>query len=80
MKKNIQVILEYDGTRYDGWQKQGNTENTIQGKLETVDGPGSQWRYTDPGERMPEFTPEGRARISTWMQNCVRMQRKPCII
>ena len=36
MKKNIQVILEYDGTRYDGWQKQGNTENTIQGKLETV--------------------------------------------
>lgn len=36
MKKNIMVVLEYDGTRYDGWQKQGNTENTIQGKLEAV--------------------------------------------
>ncbi len=35
-KKNICFILEYDGSRYDGWQKQGNTDNTIQGKLEQV--------------------------------------------
>ena len=33
---NYKMILEYDGTRYDGWQKQGNTEKTIQGKLERV--------------------------------------------
>ena len=36
MKKNIKMILEYDGSRYDGWQKQGNTEYTIQGKLEAI--------------------------------------------
>ena len=30
------MILQYDGTRYNGWQKQGNTDNTIQGKLETL--------------------------------------------
>lgn len=36
MKRNIKLVLEYDGTRYDGWQKQGNTENTIQGKLEAI--------------------------------------------
>lgn len=36
MKKNIRLVLEYDGTRYDGWQKQGNTDDTIQGKLEAV--------------------------------------------
>lgn len=36
MKKNIKVILEYDGSRYDGWQKQGNTDNTIQGRLEAI--------------------------------------------
>ena len=30
------MILQYDGTRYDGWQKQGNTGNTIQAKLEQV--------------------------------------------
>lgn len=34
--KNYQMILQYDGTRYSGWQKQGNTSNTIQGKLENV--------------------------------------------
>lgn len=36
MKRNIKLVIAYDGTRYNGWQKQGNTENTIQGKLERV--------------------------------------------
>ncbi len=36
MRKNIKITLQYEGTRYDGWQKQGNTDNTIQGKLEAV--------------------------------------------
>ena len=36
MKQNIRLVLEYDGSRYDGWQKQGNTDNTIQGKLEAI--------------------------------------------
>ena len=31
--KNYKMVLAYDGTRYNGWQKQGNTENTIQEKL-----------------------------------------------
>lgn len=30
------MILQYDGTRYQGWQKQTRTDNTIQGKLETL--------------------------------------------
>ena len=34
--QNYKMILAYDGSRYDGWQKQGNTGNTIQGKLETL--------------------------------------------
>lgn len=29
-------VTSYQGTRYNGWQKQGNTDRTIQGKLETV--------------------------------------------
>ena len=36
MIKNILLTIQYDGTRYSGWQKQGNTENTIQGKLESI--------------------------------------------
>lgn len=34
--KNYRIVVEYDGSRYDGWQKQGNTDQTIQGKIETV--------------------------------------------
>ena len=28
--------MAYDGSRYNGWQKQGNTDKTIQGKLEQI--------------------------------------------
>lgn len=34
--RNFKMILQYEGTRYQGWQKQASTENTIQGKLETL--------------------------------------------
>lgn len=36
MKRNIKLLLSYDGTSYNGWQKQGNTDKTIQGKLEEI--------------------------------------------
>ena len=34
--KNYKIILQYDGSRYKGWQTQKNTDMTIQGKLEAV--------------------------------------------
>lgn len=33
---NYKMILQYDGTRYNGWQRQKATDNTIQGKLEAI--------------------------------------------
>lgn len=33
---NYMLTLCYDGTRYKGWQKQGNTDNTIQAKAEDI--------------------------------------------
>lgn len=33
---NYKITLEYDGSRYNGWQRQKNTNNTIQGKLEEI--------------------------------------------
>ena len=30
------MVLQYEGTRYQGWQKQESTDNTIQGKLEAL--------------------------------------------
>lgn len=34
--RNFKMILQYEGTRYQGWQRQESTENTIQGKLERL--------------------------------------------
>ena len=34
--RNIRLDLCYDGTRYNGWQRQTAHDNTIQGKLETA--------------------------------------------
>lgn len=34
--RNIKIIVQYDGTRYSGWQSQEHDENTIQGKLTAV--------------------------------------------
>lgn len=34
--RNFRLTLCYEGTRYRGWQKQGNTDNTVQQKLETA--------------------------------------------
>jgi len=33
---NYKMILQYEGTRYQGWQRQDTTNNTIQGKLEDI--------------------------------------------
>lgn len=34
--KNYRLVLSYEGTRYRGWQRQGNTAGSIQEKLETL--------------------------------------------
>ena len=34
--KNYRLIIQYDGTRYNGWQTQKTTQNTIQEKIEMV--------------------------------------------
>ncbi len=33
---NYKLTIQYDGGRYQGWQRLGNSENTIQGKIENV--------------------------------------------
>lgn len=34
--RNIKMVLQYEGTRYRGWQRQESTNQTIQGKLEAI--------------------------------------------
>ena len=33
-ERNIKLVIAYDGTRFSGWQAQGNTPNTIQALVE----------------------------------------------
>ena len=34
--ENIKFVIQYDGTKYKGWQSQGNADNTIQGRITEV--------------------------------------------
>lgn len=34
--RNIKLVIEYDGSRYQGWQRLKTTDQTVQGKIETV--------------------------------------------
>ena len=34
--KNYKIVVSYDGSKYNGWQKQGNTSNTMQERFEKV--------------------------------------------
>lgn len=34
--KNYKITIQYEGTKYNGWQRQGNTKNTIQERFENV--------------------------------------------
>lgn len=34
--QNYKMTIQYDGTRYSGWQRQTNTDKSIQGKIEEV--------------------------------------------
>lgn len=34
--KNYKILIQYDGTRYKGWQVQNSTDMTIQGKIQSV--------------------------------------------
>ncbi|MBO6015272.1 MAG: tRNA pseudouridine(38-40) synthase TruA [Lachnospiraceae bacterium] len=34
--KNYKFVIQYEGTRYQGWQRQITTDQTIQGKLESI--------------------------------------------
>ena len=34
--RNLKMTIEYDGTRYQGWQKLGDTDKTIQGNIDNI--------------------------------------------
>lgn len=59
---NFRITIQYEGTRYQGWQKQKSTDNTLQGKFETL--------LTRLAEEPVEITASGRtdAGVHAWGQ------------
>ena len=35
-RRNIKLVLEYEGSRYNGWQRQTTIKSTVQGRIEHV--------------------------------------------
>ena len=62
--RNFRLTLCYEGTRYRGWQKQGNTEDTLQGRLEAL--------LSRLLEQNVEIAGSGRtdAGVHAWRQVC----------
>ena len=36
LMNNYKLTIQYDGEHFKGWQRLGNSENTIQGKIENA--------------------------------------------
>ena len=61
---NYKLTIQYEGTRYKGWQEQKHTEATIQGKLQRVlERMTEEEIYRAPAGQMPECMRKVRSHI-----------------
>lgn len=70
--RNIKIVIEYDGTKYKGWQRLGDSDNTIQHKIEAV-------LSKMAGENI-EITASGRTDAGVHATNQVANFRTECTI
>lgn len=67
---NYRLDIQYDGTRYEGWQRQKTTGNTFRGKSKKSC-PGCWmhlFRSTAREEQMQAYTQKARWLMCTWIQ------------
>ena len=72
--RTVKMKVEYEGTRYNGWQRQSSTENTIQKKLEMVFRKRPLWKSKGLGEPMQGYTLKDKLFIFIQVQR--KVQRK----
>ena len=70
--RNIKIVIEYDGTRYKGWQRLGDSDNTVQQRIETV-------LSKMAGENI-EITASGRTDAGVHARNQIANFRTECTI
>ena len=58
---NYKLVLQYEGIRYNGWQKQKNQENTIQEAVENAvfDGTGERAEVIGSGRTECRYSRHG---------------------
>ena len=64
--RTYKLTVAYDGTAYQGWQRQANTERTIQGILESCISEQTGYEVegrTDPAGQMPAYMRLGRRQV-----------------
>lgn len=64
--RNFRLTLQYDGSRYKGWQRQGNTGSTIQEKLETTLGRILDQRIEIAGSGRTDAGAHARAQVASF--------------
>jgi len=69
---NFKLTLCYDGTRYNGWQKQGNTPRTIQEKLEIALGEMLAQPVEIAGSGRTDAGVHARAQVASFRANTMK--------
>ena len=68
--RNIRFKVSYEGTRYQGWQKQETSDNTIQGKLERLISRMCEEEITVQGSGRTDAGVHARGQIVNFHTSC----------
>jgi len=69
-RRNIKLVIAYDGSKYNGWQKQGNTGNTIQEKLEVLLGKMTNEEVEIHGSGRTDAGVHAKGQVANFHTNC----------
>ena len=67
--RNIRLLIQYEGTRYQGWQRQEASENTIQGRLERLLGQMCQETIELSGSGRTDAGVHARGQVANFRTN-----------
>ncbi|MDO4942382.1 MAG: tRNA pseudouridine(38-40) synthase TruA [Lachnospiraceae bacterium] len=70
MMRNIRLKISYDGTRYQGWQRQKSTNNTIQGKIEQILSKMTGHKIEINGSGRTDAGVHARAQVANFKTDC----------
>lgn len=70
MMRNIRLKISYDGTRYQGWQRQKSTDNTIQGKIEQILSKMTGHKVEINGSGRTDAGVHARAQVANFKTDC----------